>query len=93
MKSFFISIFYFLYFFTSCNSLIKKDNQYAAVDYDYHLYLNAALNDSINLKLILDTGANGFYIDSTFCNKNKMKANISSIYVRGVGEKNSRYQY
>lgn len=81
-------IYIIIYIFTSCNvNKTKVYNSSENLTYDFHLYLNAKLNDSTNANLVFDTGANSFYLDSVFSKKIGKIGNISSFYVSGIGNK------
>lgn len=91
MKFVYLLKYFFICCLFSCNSLKNKDvDLNTNLIYDYHLYLTPTINDSLTSKLVFDTGANGFYLDSLFISKINDKAKISSFYVSGVGEKKQK---
>ena len=92
MNFFYLLKYLFIYYLLfSCNSLKNKDvDLNTNLIYDYHLYLNPIINDSLTSKIVFDSGANGFYLDSLFSSKMCGKAKISSFYVSGVGEKKQK---
>ena len=92
MNFFYLLKYLFIYYLLfSCNSLKYKDvDLNTNLIYDYHLYLNPIINDSLTSKIVFDSGANGFYLDSLFSSKMCGKAKISSFYVSGVGEKKQK---
>jgi hypothetical protein len=66
----------------------KLESNFIKFDYDGHILVNATINDSISGLFILDTGADGLYLDSNFIALNKsIVSSADTAFMRGAGNK------
>ncbi|MDL2239554.1 aspartyl protease family protein [Bacteroidales bacterium OttesenSCG-928-K03] len=83
MKKNIILIITILLVFQSCSN---KKNE-VKFEKDGYFYIYATINNSITGRFILDTGASGLYLDSTFVKKHSsiIKSSLDTARMRGAG--------
>lgn len=86
-----LSMFILLASLNGCDKTQKLPTGAIPFNYDGNLIIQANINDSISGRFIIDTGADGLILDSTFLAKNELlNGTFHVAHICGVGKKSIR---